>query len=274
MTPHTVIALAPTGARRGKTDHPTLPISAQEIAEEAARCCEAGASVLHLHVRAADGSHSLDSGLYREAAAAVRASVGEGMLIQITTEAVDRYSAAEQMAVVRDLKPEAVSVALREIVPPGGEGEAARFFAWMRDEGVAPQFILYAPQEVAWLIDLQRRGIVPFAAPHGLFVLGRYTAGQRSSPADLIPFVQGWPADWTWSLCAFGSLEARCMAAALSLGGHVRVGFENNLWRPDVTVAATNRDLVEPVAEVARRVGRPPADVAAARQVYGTTGSR
>jgi uncharacterized protein (DUF849 family) len=274
VTPHTVIALAPTGARRGKADHPALPISAQDVAEEAARCREAGASVLHLHVRAADGGHSLDPGLYRDAIAAVRARVGEGMLIQITTEAVERYSAAEQMAVVRDLKPEAVSVALREIVPPDGEGEAERFFAWMQDEGVAPQFILYAPQEVAWLIDLQRRGIVPFTAPHGLFVLGRYTAGQRSSPADLVPFVQGWPADWPWSLCAFGPLEARCMAAGLALGGHVRVGFENNLWRPDGTLAATNRDLVDPVAEVARQVGRPPADVATARAVYGATGSR
>jgi uncharacterized protein (DUF849 family) len=273
VTPHTVIALAPTGARRGKADHPALPIEPDEIADESARCCKAGASVLHLHVREADGRHSLDPGFYREAIKAVKASVGDGMLIQITTEAVERYSAAEQMEVVRDLKPEAVSVALREIVPSGGEVEAARFFAWMQDEGVAPQFILYEPDEVAWLLDLQRRRIVPFAGPHGLFVLGRYSAGQRSSPADLIPFVLGWPADWPWSLCAFGPLETRCTAAALSLGGHVRVGFENNLWRPDGTVADTNRDLVEPVAEVARQVGRPPATAQEARQVYGATGS-
>jgi uncharacterized protein (DUF849 family) len=64
------------------------------------------------------------------------------------------------------------------------------------------------------------------------------------------------------------------MAAALALGGHVRVGFENNLWRPDGTLAATNRDLVEPVAEIARQVGRPPATVQEARAVYGATGSR
>ena len=90
--PPLVIAVAPNGARRGKADHPRLPLTLDEIAHEAARCREAGAAMLHLHVRDAEGRHVLDAGLYRETIAAVRCAAGADFLIQITTEAVGRYA--------------------------------------------------------------------------------------------------------------------------------------------------------------------------------------
>lgn len=112
-----VIAVAPNGARRGKINHPRLPIAIAEIAAEAARCREMGAAMLHLHVRDSSGRHTLDADLYAEAIAAVRRAAGADLIVQITTEAVGVYSPQEQMAVVDALAPEAFSAALRELLP-------------------------------------------------------------------------------------------------------------------------------------------------------------
>ena len=80
-----VVAVAPNGARKSQQDHPALPITPEEIAREAAACAEAGAAMLHLHVRDAQGRHSLDVEAYRTAIAAVRRAVGQRMILQVTT---------------------------------------------------------------------------------------------------------------------------------------------------------------------------------------------
>ncbi len=109
MTPLVVI-VAPNAARRTKANHAKLPITPAEIADEGVRCAEAGASVLHVHVRSDDGRHTLDAKRYRAAINAVRRKVGERMMIQTTTEALGCYVPAEQMAMVRALHPEAYRV--------------------------------------------------------------------------------------------------------------------------------------------------------------------
>src|SRR5688572_22904819 len=111
------IAVAPNGGRRGKADHPALPIGPRELASTAAACLEAGAAMIHVHVRDRDGGHLLDADAYRETTNAIRDAVGERLVIQVTSESVGRYQPAEQMAVVRATRPEAVSLALRELVP-------------------------------------------------------------------------------------------------------------------------------------------------------------
>ena len=111
-----MISVAPTGARKSKETHPGLPITPDEIAETALACQDAGASMIHLHVRDQEGRHSIDVGAYRDASEAVRDAVGDGLIIQVTSEAVGRFSPAEQMAMVRSLRPEAVSLAIRELV--------------------------------------------------------------------------------------------------------------------------------------------------------------
>ena len=172
MTP-LVIMVAPNGARRTKADQPRLPITPAEIADEAARCAEAGASVLHVHVRSDDGRHTLDAELYRAAIDAVRQRLGERMVIQVTTEAVGRDGPAEQMAMVRELRPEAVSLALGEVIPDeDASSEVAAFLAWLKHERIAPQYILYAPDEVVRLHDVRARGVIPQRRPFVLFVLG------------------------------------------------------------------------------------------------------
>ena len=189
MTP-LVVMVAPNGARRTKADHANLPITPAEIAREAERCCAGGATILHVHVRDDNDRHSLDPNLYRAAIDAVRQRLGERMVVQVTTEAVGVYAPEQQMATVRALRPEAVSLALRELIPdPAEPGPAAEFLRWLRRERTAPHFILYTPEEVAAFQDLRRRGVIPQARPFALFVLGRYVDPVEVRPRDLLPFL-------------------------------------------------------------------------------------
>ncbi|MBW7851853.1 MAG: 3-keto-5-aminohexanoate cleavage protein [Rhodospirillales bacterium] len=261
-----IIAVAPNGARRTKADHPNLPITAEELARTAASCREAGASMIHLHVRDAQGRHLLDADAYRQTIAAVRQEVAEDMVIQITSEAAGRYAAAHQMATIRAVRPEAVSLALREIVPdPAGERAAGDFFEEMWREKVSMQFILYSRSEWQRYRDLKTRGVIPGGT--SLFVLGRYSATQQSSPEDLLPFLCDREDNETWMTCAFGHLENACAMATAALGGHARVGFENNLYCADGRLAPDNAALVAQLARGVGLVGRVPADGATARAI-------
>ncbi len=240
------IAVAPNGGRRTKADHPALPITPDELAHVAAASLDAGAAMIHVHVRDRDGRHLLDADAYRAATAAIRASVGDRLVLQITSEALGIYRPEQQMRVVLEVRPEAVSLALRELVPdPTHEAGFAAFLETLRVEKVTPQIILYTPEEATYLAALTGRGLIPFDNPPVLYVLGRYTVGQTSRPADLLPFLApGIAAASHWMVCAFGRQETACVTAAALLGGHARVGFENNLFLPDGALAAGNQDLV------------------------------
>jgi len=266
-----ILAVAPNGARKTRVDHPALPISPAEIAETAAAAVKAGAAMIHLHVRDAEEKHSLDAGAYREAIAAVRERVGDALVIQVTSEAVGIYRPDQQMAMVRALEPEAVSLAVREIVPDAeSEPEAGRFLAWLSGAGILPQYIVYDAADVTRLAGLMAAGVVPRDSAFLLFVLGRYTAGQRSQPADLLPFLAAREqapvlAGLPWAVCAFGPLETACATTAAALGGHARVGFENNFLLPTGVQAKDNAELLDATVAAVRAIGRPIADAATAR---------
>lgn len=265
--PPLAIAVAPNGARKTPAEHPNLPVTPAAIARDARECLEAGACMLHLHVRDSGDGHTLDPGIYREAIGAVRAEVGDALVIQTTTEAVGRYRPGEQIAVVKALKPEAVSLAVRELVPDADhEAATGDFLRWCAAEAVAPQFILYDRADLARFHDLAARGVVPGRRHFLLYVLGRYTGGQRSQPADLLPFVcSGQGLEQPWMLCAFGARETACATMAAALGGHVRVGFENNMTLPNGRPAPANAALVAAAAEAARAIGRALMDAAGLR---------
>ncbi len=267
-----IIAVAPNGARKTREDHPAIPLSAEETAREAAACCEAGAAMIHLHVRDADLRHSLDAAAYREATAAVRRQAGDRLIIQMTTESVGIYQPKEQMAAVREVRPEAVSLAIREICPDEDSlVEAAPFLEWLAAERIMPQYIIYSLEDLARFAALRGRGVVPGERPFLIYVLGRYTEGQVSAPGDLLPFLAAaQPApDWAinWAICAFGRREAACALTAAALGGHVRVGFENNMHLANGDLAPDNAALVAQVADGASLLGRDLADAATARNI-------
>lgn len=268
-----IVAVAPNGARKTKSDHPALPMTADDIGRVAADCAEAGAAMIHLHVRADDGTHSLDADRYRAAIAAVRREAGSDMIVQVTSEAVGIYSVDAQHAMVRDVKPEAVSLAIRELCPSANEETAfAELTGWMANEGVAPQYILYDAADVVRFADLKRRGLVTGDEPFVLFVLGRYSKGQTSEPSDLLAFLRAAESealDGPWAMCAFGPKEAACGLTAAGLGGHCRVGFENNLALANGGVAPDNAALVAQIADNAVLAGRRLASASDARSILG-----
>jgi 3-keto-5-aminohexanoate cleavage enzyme len=264
-----IITVAPNGARRGKADHLAIPLTPAEIGVEAARCEGAGAAMIHLHVRDAEGRHSLDPDLYRAAIAAVRKEAGPDLIVQVTTEAVGMFTPDQQVATIQALQPEAFSVAVRELIPDApAEAAAARFLKEQAEREVFVQYILYDENDVRRFSDLLDREVVPKTRASGLFVLGRYTQGQQSSPNDLLSFLNVWALDLPWALCAFGRREAACAITAACLAGHIRVGFENNLYLPDGTLAPDNATLVRSVADVARSLGLAVAKPHEARHLF------
>lgn len=251
MKPLPTLMVAPNGARRNKADHPRLPMTMEETVNTAAACHAAGADGLHLHVRDEQGAHVLDAGLYREVSIELQRVVPD-MQIQITTEAVGRYSPAEQRQLVRDCLPKAVSVSVAELDADHDRQANVDFYIECQQRQVAVQHILYAPADLDTLATLFDSGLDTDTVQL-LFVLGRYTENQQSSPADLQPFLDklnhhGLEADW--AVCAFGKGETDCLVAACRAGGKMRVGFENSLWHADGRLAADNAERVAQVKKL------------------------
>jgi uncharacterized protein (DUF849 family) len=252
-----VVAVAPNGGRKTKAECPGLPITAEELARTAAECVERDAAMLHLHVRDSEGVHLLDAEAYRGAISRICAAVGDRLVVQITSESMGRYSPAEQMAVVLDTNPEAASFALRELAPERKDERLfCAFLERLKSLRVWPQIILYTPEEAQRLAAMQKQGLIPFEQVAVLYVLGRFSLLRRAAPSDLLPFLApDMPRFASWSVCAFGRREAGCVVAGALLGGHVRVGFENNVALPGGEQAASNADLVGAAARALGDLG-------------------
>jgi uncharacterized protein (DUF849 family) len=269
------IMVAPNGARKGRADHPNLPITPDELANEAFACQQAGAGAIHLHVRDDQEKHTLDAARYRAATDAVMKRVGPEMVVQITTEAVGMFSSQQQIDVVRAAHPEAVSIAPKELVPDASAEAAAKdFYAWAHEARIAIQHIIYTPEEFDRFFDLTDRGIIPGRRHSLIFPLGRYAAGQESDPSELTPFVakvrdNGGADRFIWWVCAFGAAETPSLVAAAALGGHCRIGFENSFLNADGSRANSNAERVADLQESLRGIVRPRSSRAQALHALG-----
>ena len=260
MTPLPSLMLAPNGARRGKIDHPRLPTSITETVAATQAAIAAGADGLHLHVRDSEGHHTLNAELYREALSLLAESC-PGLPVQVTTEAAGLYSSNHQIALVDELAPRLVSVALREILSEGEHRRAHAAFLRWADQGIAVQHILYTPSDLDNLIELL--GTEDVARSQLLFVLGRYAPARDAVPDDLdgfLPILRSLPAMPDWAACAFGAGETSCLVATHRAGGKLRVGFENNFVNASGEIAPDNASRV---ADVVRVLAGQVADLAA-----------
>jgi uncharacterized protein (DUF849 family) len=277
MPDERLIIVAPNGARRGKADHPALPITPEEIADEVARCADAGAAMVHLHARTPTGEHSLEIDDNAAVLDAVRQRVGERIIVQITTEAVGRYAPEQQMRLIRTLQPEAASFALRELIPDEHHASAAaEFFHWCAEARILAQYILYSAEDLQRYLDLRRRGLLPADCHHLLFVLGRYSKDQQSSPDDLAPFtaLTDQLKGKRWAVCAFGQREQACLLEAARHGGDVRIGFENNLFSSRGDLARNNAEQVEDLVQALEKIDCVPMNAAQARACFSVYGSK
>ena len=241
------ILVAPNGARRGRQDHPTLPVDTDAIVATAQACFAAGAQGLHLHVRDAEGRHSLDAGRYREVLDELRRAVPR-MDVQITTEAAGIYDVQAQLDCLEAVRPSWASISVREIAR--SPELADRVYGVCAAQGTRVQHILYDADDAALLALWRSQGIVRPEQNERLFVLGRYASGQVSRPGDLEQFM---PASAPWMVCAFGPQEHACLLAAAARGGDVRVGFENGLTDADGTPWADNAASVAALVKALER---------------------
>ncbi len=262
-----ILAVAPNGARLQKAAHATVPIGAEELASEAKACAEVGATLFHLHVRGSDGTHSLDAGRYRDAIEAIESACLD-LVIQVTTEAVGLYRPDQQINLIRDLKPKSFSIALRELIPDPSHQPAARsFLSWVRDEGIHAQHILYSVEDVARFQDLLHLGVI---CDHHLLPL--LVCGRHVDQIDSIGAYEKFAAEayeFRSMYCGFGPAENSVAERAIASGAHCRIGFENNLYNRDGSVAQTNAERIEEIAAFATAQGRPLATIDDTRRVLG-----
>ncbi|MFM2621144.1 BKACE family enzyme [Vibrio owensii] len=263
------IIVAPNGARKTKQDHAQLPMTIEEMVTEAKACQTAGATMIHLHARDAQGRHSLEVDDNLEIYHAVKAAVGNSMIVQLTTEAVGMYSPQQQMALVKAVKPEAASFALRELISDEqSEEQGFVFFNWVAAQGILSQIILYDQADIERYFSLRERGVLPKHNQHALVVLGRYHESQQSSPWDLrtLHLERFIEENVRCAVCAFGAREQDCLTHAMLLGLDVRVGFENNHLSSDGQPANSNAEQVQRLKEVSKLLDVPLHDAESFRE--------
>ncbi|MGV6802078.1 MAG: 3-keto-5-aminohexanoate cleavage protein [bacterium] len=264
-----IVMCAPNGARRSKADHETIPLSRDEIVVCAQEVMDAGCAILHLHIRDENGRHSLDVDTYRQTIEAIKDRLGDNLIIQVTTEAVGRYTPQEQANVIRRLRPEAASLALRELCPSEAYWPYIKELClWMQDNSVHPQFILYSKQEIEIFVRLLQNGTIVSNRPFVLLVIGSH---QRVAEAvletmnEMTALAQRY--NFKWALCGFGAVEYVAAQYASQNGGHIRVGFENNIWDKDGQLVDSNKSLIINAAHQALRYQRPVATAQQARDL-------
>lgn len=263
-----LIAVAPNGARKSKADHAQLPLTAAELIETAVSCVEAGAAMMHFHVRDGNGRHTLDHKIYGPVLRELDMAVGETILLQVSSESAGIYQPVEQIEQMKRLAPHCLSLGLREIIKDKNDYAVGHaFLSDLYRTGVLVQHILYSPADVLWYETLCTEGVIPGEKHLLLFVSGYY--GQVAGEADnLQHYVDVLKRKSPWMACGFGQAEHMVMVQAAQLGGHIRVGFENNHHLADGSPAPDNAALVQLAANCAVSAGRIPADKRFAVSLY------
>lgn len=264
-----IITAALTGAEVAKAAQPALPVTPREIGEAAAECVAAGAAIVHLHARLADGTPTQDAGVYAEIITEVQARCDA--IIQVSTGGAVGMGAEERLAPVR-LCPEMATLSMGS-VNFGGDvflnqpADMERFFTVMSEHGVKPELEIFDAGMLATVQRWIKRGM--FAAPlHLDFVLG--VPGGMPGTAEALMYLRSQsPRDATWSVAGIGAAQLPLATMAIALGGHVRIGFEDNIYFRKGELATSNAQFVERITAVGHLLDRPPASPDEARAMLG-----
>ncbi len=246
------LMVAPNGARPMKKDHPKVPVTIPETVDTAKSCFAAGAGGIHFHMRDENGKHILDSGLCKEALNELQKQVPK-MHLQVTTEAVGRYSPDVMRKLAYEVVPPGISIGIREMIPSRmPTSDDIKLYQNLTEAGTKIQHICYSPEDVDLLSDLLDRSKISKNGTWCMFVIGHYS-GKVSKPEYIPPFlerlkVHEMVADW--AVCAFANEELSCLQKAIKLGGKIRVGFENSFLMPDGTIAPNNETKVKAASEL------------------------
>ena len=275
MTSGTLITVAPTGAESAKEDVPALPVTVEEVVATARDCQALGAAVLHLHVRGTDTRPTLDLPRVREVVAAVQES--SDLVVQLSTGGAVTDPAEARLAVL-DAQPDAASLSLGTV----NFGRDVFYNPWdlivelhtqMQARGIVPEYEVFDLGQLATLARLlDRHGPPAGGHVHVDLVMG-VPGGMPGTTAALAACLPALPPGATFAATGVGRTSLPVMLAALSAGGHLRVGMEDTLtYAPDEPVR-DNAQLVARAAGLARIAQRPPMNPSEARQLLGITRS-
>lgn len=270
-----IINAAVTGMVPMKKDNPHIPISNEEIVADAKRCWEAGASIIHVHARDEDGTPTHRGEVYRDLFLRIREAC-PGLMISGSTSGRrvnDLEKRAEVLEPAPGLHPDFASLTLGSLnfrtgasvnAPETIQGLARA----MRERNIVPELEMFDFGMLDYTHYLIKEGIL--AGPYyGNILLGSLgTLG--ATPYNLAAMVRNLPVGMTWSATGIGRFQFQVNALALSMGGHVRVGLEDNLWYDDArTLPASNPGLIERIVRLSRAMGREIASPAEARAKIG-----
>ena len=273
----TMITVAPTGAEVDKAQWPQLPTRLEELVAEARACEAAGASLIHVHIRDDEHRPTLDLGRLKETVAALRQETS--LVVQLSTggSVHDPYEARLR---VLEAEPDSCSLTCGTV----NFGDDVFMNPWhlmvqlyerAREREVVPEFELFDLGQVASLRRLIDTCGVPYGgAVHVDFVTG-VPGGMPGTTEALVAGVSMLPAEVTsWSATGIGRSHLPVAATALSMGGHLRVGMEDNLMYGRGRPVSGNAELVERVARLAQEMQRPPLSTAEARSLLRTKDRR
>jgi uncharacterized protein (DUF849 family) len=276
MPAPTLITVAPTGAESQQDANPALPVTLDELVVAARECQAAGASMVHIHIRDEAGRPTLDPGRLRETVAAIREATE--LIVQLSTGGAVTDPFEARLAVL-DAAPDACSLTTGTV----NFGDDVFHNPWpfvvelyQRTQalGILPEFELF---ELGHVVAL-RRLLDEYGPPagghvHCDFVLG-VPGGMPGTTPALVAGVAMLPDGATWSATGIGRTSVPVMLAALSMGGHLRVGMEDTLTYAPKRPVRDNAELVERAARLAGEALRPAATPAQARAVLGLAAGR
>jgi 3-keto-5-aminohexanoate cleavage enzyme len=261
-----IITVAPIGAELSPDDTPYLPVTPAQLGETAREIRAAGAAIVHVHCRNDDGTNTHDVARFRQAYEAVRAA--SDLIVQFSTGGAIGMTPEERAAPL-ELRPEMATLTCGTV--NFGDDIFENSFPIMRGilsainrYGVVPELEIFDRGHLANARILAREGLLALPQ-HVDFVLG-VPGGMEASVANLVDCVRDLPAGCTWSVAGIGRMQLPLAVTAIAMGGHVRVGLEDNIYYERGRLA-TNAELVARVVRIAGEMGRPVATPDEARSL-------
>ncbi|MCW2740599.1 MAG: uncharacterized protein JWR45_1021 [Blastococcus sp.] len=271
MTSPTLITVAPTGAESAKADVPALPVTVEEVVATARDCERVGASVIHLHVRDAETRPTLDLGRVREVVAAVRENTG--LVVQLSSGGAVTDPFDARLAVL-EAQPDAASLTLGTVnfgrdVFSNPWDLIVELHTQMQQRRIVPEYEVFDLGQLATLTRL----LDTYGPPHGGhvhvdLVMG-VPGGMPGTAQVLTACLPLLPPGATFAATGVGRTSLPVMLAALSAGGHLRVGMEDTLTYAPGEPVRDNTQLVARAAGLARIAQRPPMSSDDARSFLG-----
>jgi 3-keto-5-aminohexanoate cleavage enzyme len=270
-----IINAALTGMIPTKADNPAVPVTPDEIAEDARRCVDAGAAIVHLHARDEDGRPTYRKEVYAEIIQAVRERSPE-VIVCVSTSGRTFKTLEERADVLElegDVKPELASLTLgslnfpqqASVTDPQMIHDLAER---MNQRGIVPELEVFDFGMADYAKFLLERDVLRRPLVFNL-LLG--SLGTLSATAvNLATLAASLPEGSTWAGAGIGRFQFFVNSVAIAMGGHVRVGLEDNLWLDaEKERPASNRELVDRLAQLARALEREIATPDQARSMIG-----